>query len=149
MALAAVGIAGAHAQDFPRTPGRTSSVEAAPPQTIRPDFGNVRAAVRVSLTNPADRRANAKVPRTLPEKTRSRQLDKSSSVIAGTPNMTSIGGGIPRLDERIAVARDPQAAAQLPLAMLGQIVEPNQRAELNWEVGQSFDGGTTFTPVTV
>ncbi len=63
--------------------------------------------------------------------------------------MTSSGGGVPRLDARIALARDPKGLKQLPLEILGQAVEPGQRAELRWEVGESFDGGATFTPVTV
>jgi len=63
--------------------------------------------------------------------------------------MQQHGGGVPRLDARIAVARAKKSEDQVPLRILGHVVEAGQRAELRWAVGQSFDGGTALTPVTV
>ncbi len=149
--LLACGAQGLHAQDFPRVEAPEPRVEKAPartqpvqPSAVRPDFGNVQGSSR----GPPETAANGAV-RVQKARGKSKPAASELSALGDESFMTSSGGGVPRLDARIAMARDARAAPQLPLALLGQVVEPNQRAELQWEVGQSFDGGNTFTPVNV
>ncbi len=152
--LAAAAASAAIAQDFPRTApavgdaisSRVSIDDAkGVARAVAPDFGNVRAQLSPPpVTKPRPAKVRATV-----EPNRPRGARKGAVATADSPYMTSSGGGVPRLDARIAIARDARAVAQAPLALLGQVVEPNHRVELRWEVGQSFDGGATFTPVTV
>jgi len=115
----------------------------APNPEVAPAGAEAAANDKVSV-RPID---NAVVP-PVPDIDSAEAATVESVTEDNTSYMTSSGGGVPRLDARIALARQSKGVSQLPLRMLGQVVEPGRRAELRWEVGESFDGGATFTPVT-
>lgn len=152
-----VGVSSVCAQDFPRTRPEPAvavtapiAVPASTPPTraSRPDFNNVRGAA-VALLPPVVSRLAVAPEAAAADGVSATRVSDGDGVLTDTPDMTSSGGGVPRLDARIAMARDARAEAQRPLTILGQQVEPDQRKELRWEVGQSFDGGVALTPVSV
>ncbi len=158
MLLACCATAVVSAQDFPDPVSsdrlEALSADAAERSTRKADFSDVRAEVQFGkLEAPAADALKSNIEASTRSGT-SASARKAESAGAQSPEsaqqlMLQSGGGVPRLDARIQIARTGKARDQVPFEILGESIEPNQRVEMRWEVGQSFDGGASFTPLVV
>lgn len=67
---------------------------------------------------------------------------------AGAPPSIAPGSVAPSADTSVGAVRE-DATSDAGLTLLGQVIEPNNRYDLRWQVGESFDGGSVHTPVIV
>jgi predicted deacylase len=70
---------------------------------------------------------------------------ESPPILEAPPGLTPTAAAIWRARaERAALPPGPQ-----PIKLLGSVIEPGTRADLRWQIGESFDGTLVETPVIV
>ncbi len=145
-----LGFTAVWAQDFPAETARPAPATAAADEVERSAAPDVEIKEQATPSAPTQKPAAASAPAS--GKTAPVSGKSTTGAIGGPPS----GPSVPEIPLIPATevspfidALEPVPTELLPLALLGELVQPGSRQELRWASSQSFDGAAVATPVIV